>query len=164
MQVKFVLDEDRTNAHFEVFGNPLEYQFFGTTRVKNWNSVSFLILPLNADIPYEYLENRQVPEKYGFFVPKIGYLHVYFKASGFYSETDGVKGLIEGWLSTNSENAESIAIFKAIKKIVRKNWRLIQYAYFGPRALEFMEQGGIVGQDLNHPIGFRSFIEPNSRK
>jgi hypothetical protein len=121
-------------------------------------------LPVHAEVPFEFLENRQVPQKYGFFIPKPDYAHVIFHVAGFYSEDCNIKGMVEGWLSTNSTNPESIAIFKDIKKIIRKKWRLLGVAYFGPNAWEFMSQGGTVGQDLRNPIQYKSLLDSAGQK
>jgi hypothetical protein len=152
MDLKYVVDEDRVDSNFDVFPSPLDFAGFGKTRWKNNITQRFLILPVDADAPYEYRPQRQVPEKYGFFTPQSNYCHVYFDSSCFCEENNDVVGLLEGWVSTNSSNPQSLAIFESIKKIMKKKWARVKGSYLGPEALAYLRSGGRLSQDLTRPV------------
>jgi hypothetical protein len=150
--VKYVNEASRVDSIFEVHSSPLGFENFGESRWKNGGSLSLIILPECENVPFEYWPERQVPEKYGFFTPKTDCSHVYFKAGGFYRETGVIIGLLEGWISTNSTNPKSLAIFEALKKNMRKKWTRVKGAYLGPEALTYLRSGGRLSQDLTRPV------------
>jgi hypothetical protein len=156
IELKFVLDIDRTDSNFEIFNNPLKWPEFGVSKWRNGVARRFIVLNSDAVIPFEYRPQREVPEKYGFFVPSPNYWHVYFDISQFYKENDITKGLLQGCISTNSANSESMMIFDAMKKIIRRQWHSVPHAqvYLGPEALAFLRSGGRLNEDLTRPIEF----------
>jgi hypothetical protein len=160
-ELKFVLDIARTDPNFEIFTNPLQWQDFGFSKWKTGITRRFIALNHDAVVPFEYRPQREVPEKYGFFVPKPNYWHVYFDVSQLYVEDGVTVGLLEGWISTNSENSESTAIFDAMKKIIRKNWHRVGLCYLGPDALAYLRSGGRLSQDLTRPVEFDLREEPS---
>lgn len=111
ISVKYVNAASRVDPFFEVHSGPLGFDGFCESRWKNGGSLSLIILPECEGVPFEYWPERQVPEKYGFFNQKTDYAHVYFKVGGFYREAGVIVGLLEGWISTNSSNPQSLANF-----------------------------------------------------
>jgi hypothetical protein len=159
--LRFVLGASRVDSNFEVFGDPLNYPELECSRWRNGKSLRLIVIKPDAAIPFEYWPAREVPEKYGFFIYKPHYWHVQFDVSQLYVENGVTVGLLEGWISTNSENPDSVAIFDAMKKIIRKNWHRIGLCYLGPEALAYLRSGGRLSQSLDRPVEFDLREEPS---
>lgn len=158
--VKYVDDEPRVDPNFPVYPTPLNAPQFGICRWPQSPGMTFLIFPEDAELPYEYWPNRQtlepggVPKRYLFSVTqKSNYRCIVFHPSGFHQSEDWGEGLLQGWLATNSENPDSIAIFNAFKKSIKKRFEYFPFSgvYVGPEAVKYFESGGRLTQDLRRP-------------
>ena len=111
-------------------------------------------------VPY-FLFSRRMPscrlsicrigkylEKYGFFFSGSGeipnYRWVQFRPIGFHKSEPVGAGLLEGWLATNSEHPDSLAIFNAFKMSIKKRFEYFRYSgvYVGPETVKYFESGG----------------------
>lgn len=152
MRLKFVVYEERLQpTDFRVYGSPLEAPEFGVSSQPDWiQGIQFLVLPENAPLHFEYWPNRQVPEKYGFFGQQGNDQSVVFHPSSFYHGEKG-EGLLWGEINTISEHPDSLAIFDAFKKSIRKHFERIDVCYVGDEAAKYLDAGGRLTQDLRAP-------------
>lgn len=153
--VNYVVDEWRLQPDFRVYASPLEAPDFA---VFSWPTQActarFIVLPRDAELPFQYWESRQAPEKYGFWPSLIGdppnYNFVFFDPSGFFRGEQ--EGMIQGWINTNSKHPDSLAIFNAFKNSIRKRFEKIGIDYLGSDAVAYLDAaGGRLGQDLRLP-------------
>lgn len=149
--VNYVVDEWRLQPDFRVYASPLEAPDFA---VFSWPTQActarFIVLPRDAELPFHYRESRQAPEKYGLGPSLIGdppnYNFVFFDPSGFFRGEQ--EGMIQGWINTNSKHPDSLAIFNAFKKSIRKRFEREGLNYLGPDAAAYLDAGGRLGADL----------------
>ena len=160
ISVKFVSDDWRVEPDFPVYSSPLNAPAFGICPAPHVPGITFLIFPEGAELPYEYWPNRQtldpsgVPKKYGFNIGRdLNYRCVVFHPCGFHQSEQWGEGLFQGWLTTNSKNLESLAIFNAFKKSIKKRFEYFRFsgAYVGPDAVKYFEAGGRLAPDLRRP-------------
>ena len=61
--------------------------------------------------------------------------------------------MLQGWLATNSEHPDSLAIFNAFKKSIKKRFEYFRYSgvYVGSAAVKYFEEGGRLAYDLRRP-------------
>lgn len=154
LRLKYVLNESRVDQNFRIYQSPLDMPDFGVSRWATGSSVRFVVLPHDMDPPFDFMPNREVPEKYGFFSPKEGYSHIYFECSAIYRFPEGGDGLLEGWISTNSTNEKSLEIFAAFKKAIRKHFEKIKVCYVGPEAAAYLDGGGRLNSSLTRPEAY----------
>jgi len=158
LDLKYAVDEWRVKPDYRVYESPLEAPDFGIGRAPQYaGTPSFFILPKDAELPFSHMPHREVPEKYGFVPSSIGeppnYRWIKFHPSGFHKSEQWGEGLLEGWIATNSQNPDSIAIFNAFKKSIKKHFKYFQFSgvYVGPEAVKYFESGGRLSQDLRLP-------------
>lgn len=153
--VKYAVDEWRLEPDFRVYASPLEAPDFAFFKWPQYTDTSFFILPVNGELPFKYHESRQAPEKYGFMPTQIGYPPSYqfviFDPSGFHKSEQWGEGMLQGCLSTNSVHPDSLAIFNAFKKSIRKRFELIGTDYVGAEAAAYLDAGGRLNRDLKSP-------------
>lgn len=140
---------------------------------------SYYIIPRAQKILVEYMPNRIVPEKYSFerkipsgnSVGGVGFgsgaptyvlngllYHegsaggVYFRSGGLYSG-EGGPALLQGSFDLLSHTPESLALFNALKKEIRRQWVRIQESYVAPEAERLLDQGMRLAQDIQAPRG-----------
>lgn len=158
LAIKYAVDEWRLDPNYRVYVSPLEAPDFGITEVPQIMETRFFVLPEDADLPFSFRPQRQVPEKYGFSPLSIGeppnYRWIIFHPSGFHKSEQWGEGLLEGWLATNSGHPDSLAIFNAFKKSIKKRFEYFRSAgvYVGPQAVKYLEGGGRLNQDLRNPV------------
>lgn len=140
------------NPDFRVYSSPLAAPEFGTSKWPSGSGVNFLVFPADADLPFVYQPDWR-PPVYGFSVPEPAYRYVKFMPSNFAVTEEWGEGLVEGWLSTNSEHPDSLAIFNAFKKSIKKRFEYFRYSgvYVGPEAVKYQESGGRLAYDLRRP-------------
>lgn len=153
LDIKYVMNEWRIEPDFRVYTSPLEVHDFNIFKWPNTcGDTRFLVLPIDTELPFKYWASRQVPAKYGFMPIQIedppNYQFVFFDPSGFHKSEEWGEGLIPGWISTNSEHPDSLAIFNAFKKSIRKHFERIGVYYVGPEAAQYLDSGGRLGNDL----------------
>jgi hypothetical protein len=155
LAVKYAADEWRLNPDHRVYVSPLEAPDFGIGHAPQAaGTTAFLVLPENAPLPFSHMPERQVPEKYGLIATtEERYQWIYFRPSGFHKSTQWGEGLLRGWLSTNSKHPDSLAIFNAFKKSIKKRFEYFSFAgvYVGPEAVRYFESGGRLNEDLRNP-------------
>lgn len=158
LAVKYAVDEWRVEPDFRVYPSPLEAPDFGVGKApQNAGTTMFFVLPEDAELPFSHRPQRQAPEKYGFSPVSIreppNYQWISFLSSGFHKSEQWGEGLLEGWLTTNSEHPDSLAIFNAFKKSIKKRFEYFRYSgvYVGPEAVKYFESGGRLSQDLRGP-------------
>lgn len=160
LALKYVVEEWRFKPDFRVYESPLNVLDFGEFKWPSESELTFLIFPKNIDLPYEYWSHRQSldpdipPKKYGFHVARnLDYQCIFFHSSGFHKSEQWGEGLLRGWLSTNSEHPDSLAIFNAFKKSIKKHFEYFKHsgAYVGSEAVKYFEAGGRLTQDLRSP-------------
>jgi hypothetical protein len=153
--LKYVVDESRTDSKFRVYRSPLGAPDFGINRWPDSEGVTrFLILPVDADIPFQYRPDRQVAEKYGLFTPSENYRYVFFSPSSVHSSEQWGEGLLSGRLATNSQHPDSLRIFKAFKTTIRNEFERIGVCYVGAEAAQRLDSGGRLTDDLRRPHEF----------
>ena len=158
IEVKYTVDEWRLEPDFRVYQSPLIALDFGASRAPfDAGTVAFFVLPENAKLPFGHMPHRQVPEKYGFVPTSIPYppnnQWVQFRPSGFHQTEQWGEGLLEGWIATNSVHPDSLFIFNAFKKSIKKRFEYFKHSgvYVGPEAVKYFESGGRLTQDLRQP-------------
>ncbi|WP_157770384.1 hypothetical protein [Methylomonas koyamae] len=155
--LKYVVDEWRLEPDFRVYASPFEAPDFENFKWAKSHGTRFFVLPINTDLPFRYWESRQVPEKYGFMPSQIeeppNYRFVFFDPSGFHRSDEWGEGLLQGWLSTNSVHPDSLAIFNAFKKSIKKRFEYFRCSgvYVGPEAVKYFDAGGRLAEDLRLP-------------
>ncbi len=156
LAVKYAVDEWRIKPDFRVYHSPMEAPDFELFKWPRSPGTTFFVLPDNCDLPFSHMPKRQVPEKYGFLPSSIdeppNYRWVQYHPSGHF-QSDQREGLIQGWLATNSEHPDSLAIFNAFKKSIQKRFEYFPYSgvYVGPDAVKYFDSGGRLIQDLRRP-------------
>lgn len=158
LSVKYTVDEWLIMPNFRVYLSPLEAPDFGISTVPFYAGVkNFLVLPEDAELPFKLMTERQVPEKYGFFFRNAEEASNYrwgcFRPCGFHKSEQWGEGLLEGWVATNSGHADSLAIFNAFRKSIKKRFEYFRFSgvYVGPEAVQYFEAGGRLNQDLRLP-------------
>lgn len=156
--VKYAADEWRLDPDFRVYRSPLDAPDFGVGSAPQYAGTNaFFVLPEDADLPFKHMPNRQVNEKYGFFFKDVeetlNYRWINFRPSGFHKSEQWGEGMNEGWIATNSQHPDSLAIFNAFKKSIKKRFEYFQFSgvYVGPEAVKYFESGGRLNQDLRLP-------------
>lgn len=156
LAVKYAVDEWRLKPDFRVYASPLEAPDFDVFKWGRSSGTMFLVLPEDADLPFSFRPQRQVPEKYGLVPSSVedNYRWIHFHPSGFHKSKQWGEGLLEGWLATNSGHPDSLAIFNAFKKSIKKRFEYFRSAgvYVGPQAVKYLEGGGRLNQDLRNPV------------
>ncbi|MHB1215310.1 MAG: hypothetical protein ACYCY9_10015 [Thiobacillus sp.] len=157
MAVKYVVEEWRLEPDFRVYQSPLDAPGFGVGQAPlDAGTESFFVLPEDAELPFEHMPERKAPEKYGFGPVSISAppkRWVGFRPSGFHKSEQWGEGLLKGWLATNSEHPDSLAIFNAFKKSIKKRFEYFRYSgvYVGPEAVRYFETDGRLTDDLRCP-------------
>ena len=157
LAVKYSVDEWRLKPDCRVYGSPLDAPDFDLFTWPQSPGTMFFVFPDNAELPFRHRQERQVPEKYGFYLldsdEALSFRGVKFYPSGFYKSEQVGEGLLEGWLATNSGHPDSLAIFNAFKKSIKKRFEYFRFSgvYVGPEAVKYFESGGRLNQDLRMP-------------
>lgn len=156
--VKYVDDESRVDPNFPVYLTPLDAPQFSICRWPQSPGMTFLVFPADAELPWEYWPNRQsldpaIPPRKYLLLPERSspdYRSVTFHPSGFHKSEQWGEGLLRGWLATNSEHPDSLAIFNAFKKSIKKRFEYFRFSgvYVGPEAVKYFETGGRLSEDL----------------
>ena len=170
LAVKYTVDEWRVKPDFRVYRSPLDASDFDLFKWPRSPGTMFFVLPEDADLPFRHMPERQVPEKYGFFFRNsdetLIYRWVQFRPSGFYKGEQVGEGLLEGWLATNSQHPDSLAIFNAFKKSIKRRFEYFRFSgvYVGPEAVKYFESGGRLNQDLRMPPeGDAKRVDPSQK-
>lgn len=149
IQLKYVANEERVKPEFRIYASPFDAPDFGINRWPDRGGVtSFLVLPLDSELPFDYLPDRKVPEKYGFFRNPEGLPYVRFFPSSYHSSKEWGDGLLSGWIDMMSEHPAAESIYKAFKRSIRKNFERIGIFYVGPAAARYLDLGGRVTDSL----------------
>ena len=155
LAVKYAVDEWRLEPDHRVYASPLEAPDFDLFKWGRSPRTMFLVLPKDADLPFSHMPHRQVPEKYGIIPSSVedNYRWIDFHPSGFHQSEQWGEGLLRGWLATNSGHPDSLAIFNAFKKSIKKRFEYFRFAgvYVGPEAVKYFESGGRLTNDLRSP-------------
>lgn len=157
LAVKYAVDEWRLEPDYRVYASPFEAPDFDLFKWGRSPGTTFFVLPEDAELPFSYRPQRQVPEKYGFDLSSIGeppnYRWINFHPSGFHKSEQWGEGLLQGWLATNSGHPDSLAIFNAFKKSIKKRFEYFQFSgvYVGPEAVKYFESRGRLSDDLRRP-------------
>lgn len=158
LKLKYAVDEWRLEPDYRVYGSPLEDPGFGKGAAPQYaGTTAYLILPEDAGLPFSHRPQRQVPEKYGFDLAFLGeppnYRWIQFRPSGFHKSEQWGEGMNEGWIATNSGHPDSLVIFNAFKKSIKKRFEFFRLSgvYVGPQAVKYYESGGRLNQDLRLP-------------
>lgn len=158
LAVKYAVDEWRLEPDFRVYKSPLKAPDFGVGVAPQYaGTKAFFVLPEDCELPFSHMPNRQVSEKYGFIPSSINeppdYRWINFRPSGFHKSEQWGEGWLEGWFATNSGHPDSLAIFNAFKKSIKKRFEYFNFygVYVGPEALKYLEAGGRLNQDLRNP-------------
>ena len=157
MAVKYAVDEWLIEPNFRVFELPFEAKGFDEFKWRKSPGIIFFVLPKTAGLPFTYRPQRISPEKDGFnpitILDKPNYSWVKFHPSGFHKSEQWGDGMLQGWLSTNSGHPDSLAIFNAFKKSIKKRFEYLKSCsvYVGKEAAEYMDKGGRLTQDLRAP-------------
>lgn len=159
--VKYVDDEPRVDPNFPVYATPLSDPQFGICQCPQTPGLTLLVFPEDAELPWEFRPNRQsldpiIPPKKYILVPAWSspdYRSITFHPSGFHKSEQWGEGLLQGWLATNSGHPDSLAIFNAFKKSIKKRFEYFRFngVYVGPEALKYLDAGGRLNQDLRNP-------------
>lgn len=155
--VKYAVDEWRLEPDYRVYSSPLEAPDFDFFKWGRSPGTMFFVLPEDAELPFSHMPQRQVPERYGFDLSFIGeppnYRWIDFRPSGFHQSEQWGEGLLRGWLATNSGHPDSLEIFKAFKKSIKKRFEYFRHSgvYVGPEAVKYFEAGGRLTEDLRRP-------------
>lgn len=155
LAVKYAVDEWRIESDHRVYESPFEAPDFDLFKWGRSPGTMFLVLPEDAELPFSYMPQRQVPEKYGIIPSSVdeNYNWINFHPSGFHKSEQWGEGLIQGWLSTNSGHVDSQALFNAFKKSIKKRFEYFSFSgvYVGPDAVKYFESGGRLTEDLRRP-------------
>ena len=157
LAVKYAVNEWRLKPDCRVYGSPLDAPDFDLFKWPRSPGTMFFVFPESTKLPFRHRPERQVPEKYGFFFQDSdemsNYRWVQFHPSGIYKGEQAGEGLLGGWLATNSEHPDSLAIFNAFKKSIKKRFEYFRFSgvYVGPEAVKYFESGGRLNQDLRMP-------------
>lgn len=160
LAVKYVDDESRVDSNFPMYTTPLEAPQFGIHPWPQTPNLTLLVFPADAELPWEYWPHRQSldpatpPKKYLFFTEKDPNRRcITFHPSGFHKSEQWGEGLLQGWLATNSGHPDSLAIFNAFKKSIKKRFEYFRFSgvYVGPEAVKYFEAGGRLSDDLRSP-------------
>lgn len=158
LKLKYAVDEWRLKPDYLVYDSPLEAPDFGYSAAPQYaGTKSYFVLPEDAELPFSYRPQRQVPEKYGFDLALLGeppnYRWVQFRPSGTHKSAQWGDGMNEGWTATNSGHPDSLDIFNAFKKSIKKRFQYVRQfgVYIGPEAMKYLESGGRLNQDLRSP-------------
>lgn len=157
LAVKYAVDEWRLEPDYRVYTSPLDAPDFECFKWVRSPGTRFFVLAEDADLPFSHMPQRQVPEKYGFDLSYIGeppnYRWVQLHPSGFHKSEQWGEGLLRGWLATNSGHPDSLAIFNAFKKSIKKHFEYFPHSgvYVGLNAVKYFEAGGRLTEDLRHP-------------
>lgn len=158
--VQYVEDEPRDDPNFPVYSNPLKADRFGLFQWPRSPGLTFLVFPEHAELPWEYWPHRQSldpaipPKQYLFSTAKDPNRRcITFHPSGFHQSEQWGEGLLQGWLATNSGHPDSLAIFNAFKKSIKKRFEYFRHSgvYVGPEAVKYFEAGGRLTEDLRRP-------------
>jgi len=154
LDLKYTVNEWRLEPDFPVYQSPIEVSDFNFCKWPNSCMTRFFVLPVNVELPFKFWASRQVPEKYGF-MPDWGgrnpdYRFIFFDPCGFYKSAEWGEGFLRGWLSTNSVHPDSLAIFNAFKKSIKKRFEYFRFSgvYVGPEAAAYFDAGGRLTDDL----------------
>lgn len=157
LAVKYAVDEWRLGPDHRVYASPLDAPDFDLFKWGRSPGTTFLVLPEDCELPFTFRPQRQVPEKYGFDLSLIGeppsYRWIRFHPSGIHKSEQFGEGLLQGWLATNSGHADSLAIFNAFKKSIKKRFEYFRHSgvYVGPDAVKYFDGGGRLTEDLRRP-------------
>lgn len=157
LAVKYAVDEWRLEPDYRVYASPLEAPDFELFKWGRSPGTMFFVLPKDCELPFKHMPHRQVPEKYGFFFrdadESLAYRWINFHPSGFHQSEQWGEGLLQGWLATNSCHPDSLAIFNAFKKSIKKRFEYFRHSgvYVGPEAAQYFESGGRLAEDLRRP-------------
>lgn len=161
LAVKYTVDEWRVKPDFRVYQSPLDAPGFDLFKWPRSPGTIFFVLPEDAELPFKHMPDRQVPEKYGFFFSGSGeipnYRWVQFRPIGFHKSEPVGAGLLEGWLATNSEHPDSLAIFNAFKMSIKKRFEYFRYSggLRWPRNREIFRVGRTaigLGREVSRPM------------
>lgn len=155
LSVMYAVDEWRLEPDHRVYASPLDAPDFENFKWGRSPGTIFIVLPEDAVLPFTHMPHRQVPEKYGI-VPSLvddNYRWIDFHPSGFHKSDQWGEGLLRGWLTTNSGHPDSLVIFNAFKKSIKKRFEYFRYSgvYVGPEAVRYFESGGRLTEDLRRP-------------
>lgn len=157
LAVEYAVDEWRLEPDHRVYASPLEAPDFDLFKWGRSPGTRFFVQPEDCELPFKHMPQRQVPEKYGFIPSSIGeppnYRWINFHPSGFHKSEQWGEGLLRGWLATNSGHPDSLAIFNAFKKSIKKRFEYFRFSgvYVGPEAVKYFESGGRLSDDLRRP-------------
>lgn len=166
LAVKYAVNEWRLEPDYRVYASPLEAQDLENFKWARSPGIKFFVLPGDAELPFTFRPQREVPEKYGFDLSFIGeppnYRWIDFHPSGFHKSDEFGEGLLRGWLATNSGHPDSLAIFNAFKKSIKKRFEYFRHSgvYVGPEAVKYFEAGGRLTEDLRRPREWDAKREP----
>lgn len=166
LAVKYAVDEWRLEPDHRVYTSPLDAPDFECFKWGRSPGTMFFVLPEDCELPFKHMPHRQVPEKYGFIPSSIGeppnYCWINFHPSGFHKSEQWGEGLLRGWLATNSGHPDSLAIFNAFKKSIKKRFEYFRHSgvYAGPEAVKYFEAGCRLTEDLRHPREWDAKREP----
>ncbi|WP_018079020.1 hypothetical protein [Thiobacillus denitrificans] len=153
--VKYAVDEWRLEPDHRVYTSPLDAPDFDLFKWGWSPGTMFIVLPEDAALPFSHMPHRQVPEKYGIIPSSVdeNYRWIGFHPSGLHKSEQWGEGLLGGWLATNSEHPDSLAIFNAFKKSIKKRFEYFRFSgvYVGPEAVKYFEAGGRLTGDLRSP-------------
>lgn len=162
--VKYAIDEWRLEPDHRVYTSPLDAPDFECFKWGRSPGTMFIVLPEDAALPFSHMPHRQVPEKYGIIPSSVdeNYRWIGFHPSGFHESEQWGEGLLQGWLATNSGHPDSLAVFNAFKKSIKKRFEYFQHSgvYAGPEAVKYFEAGGRLTEDLRHPREWDAKREP----
>jgi len=151
LSLKYVVDEWRVKPDFPVYRSALEIPGFGIAQYASGQNMQLLVVPEDAELVWDYLPTRQVPEKYGFLGGQVDNPRsVIFDPSSYYAG-EGGPALLWGWIATISDDPDSLAIFKAFKKAIRKRFVYVDECYLGPEAQQMLIDGIRLTQSAGAP-------------
>ncbi len=154
LRLKYVVYESRLQPDFRIYASPLDVPEFGVNKWPDYlGGVMFIVLPEDAPLHWEYWPNRQVPEKYGFFGQQGNDRSVMYQPSSYHKGEHG-EGLLWGQFDTISKHPDSLTIFNAFKKSIRKRFERMGVCYVGPEATRMLDSGVRLTQDLRRPAEF----------
>lgn len=160
VEVKYVDEEPRGDPNFPVYVSPLEAPNFDLFKWGRSPGTMFLVFPDDVELPWEYWPHRQSliptmpPKKYLFSTASDPNRRcITLHPSGFHKSEQWGEGLLQGWLSTNSVHPDSLAIFNAFKKSIKKRFEYFRFSgvYVGPEAVAYFNAGGRLTDDLRQP-------------
>ena len=155
LDLKYTVNEWRLEPDFPVYQSPLEVPDLGLCKWPNTCALRLLALPADVVLPFEFWSKRQVPTKYGLVPSSLttDYRFIFFEPCGFHKSEEWGEGFLRGWLSTNSVNPDSLAIFNAFKKSIKKRFEYFRFSgvYVGSEAAAYFDAGGRLTDDLRQP-------------